>query len=106
MAPSAANSPALRAFSLAVAAPPPCGNRLDWGTEGVHDIGRENHEARMASEGASERLGGERRGSIGLVLLVAVLLIGAATGLMFVGRDSGEPYVLALLAVLGTVGVF
>jgi len=59
----------------------------------------------MASEG-SDRAGGDRRGSIGLVLLVAVVLIGAAVGLMFVGRDQGEPYVLALLAVLGMVGVF
>ncbi|HUI98272.1 MAG TPA: PAS domain-containing protein [Xanthobacteraceae bacterium] len=59
----------------------------------------------MASEG-SDRAGGERRGSIGLVLLVAVVLIGAAVGLMFVGRDEAQPYVLGLLAVLGMIGVF
>src|SRR5215470_19975949 len=59
----------------------------------------------MASEG-SDRAGGDRRGSIGLVLLVAVVLIGAAVGLMFVGRNQAEPYVLALLAVLGMIGVF
>ncbi|HVA12296.1 MAG TPA: PAS domain-containing protein, partial [Stellaceae bacterium] len=47
-----------------------------------------------------------RGGSIGLVLLVAVLLVGAAAGLMYVGRGHAENYILALLALLGTVGVF
>jgi two-component system, cell cycle sensor histidine kinase and response regulator CckA len=51
-------------------------------------------------------MGAERRGSIGLVLLVAIVLIAAAAGLMFVGRGQAEPYVLALLAVLGMIGVF
>ena len=58
----------------------------------------------MAKDDASERT--ERRGSIGLVLLVAIVLIGAAVGLMFVPRPQAEPYVLALLAVLGMFGVF
>jgi two-component system cell cycle sensor histidine kinase/response regulator CckA len=60
----------------------------------------------MAMEQASDRMGAERRGSIGMVLLVAVLLIGAAAGLMFVGREQAEPYVLAMLAVLGMIGIF
>ena len=47
-----------------------------------------------------------RSGSIGMVLLVAVLLVGAAAGLIYVGRDYAETYILALLAGLGTVGVF
>jgi len=64
-----------------------------------------NHVVRMAREDPSNRTS-ERRGSIALVLLVAVVLIGAAGGLMFIGRDQAEPYVLALLAVLGMVGVF
>ena len=51
-------------------------------------------------------MGAERRGSIGLVLLVALVLIAAAAGLMFVGRGHAEPYVLALLAILGMIGVF
>ena len=55
---------------------------------------------------ASDRTGAERRGSIGMVLLVAVLLVGAATGLMFVGREQAEPYVLAMLAILGMIGIF
>src|SRR5258708_21642038 len=60
----------------------------------------------MAKEDVSDRLAGERRGSIGLVLLVAVVLVAAAVGLMFVGRHQAEPYVLALLAILGMIGVF
>jgi two-component system cell cycle sensor histidine kinase/response regulator CckA len=51
-------------------------------------------------------MGAERRGSIGLVLLVALVLIAAAAALMFVGRGHAEPYVLALLALLGMIGVF
>ena len=47
-----------------------------------------------------------RSGSVGMVLLVAVLLIAAAAGLVYVGRDYAETYILSLLAVLGTVGVF
>jgi two-component system cell cycle sensor histidine kinase/response regulator CckA len=47
-----------------------------------------------------------RGGSIGLVLLVALLLIAAAAGLFYVDHDYAEIYILALLAVLGTVGVF
>src|SRR5215471_10690866 len=47
-----------------------------------------------------------RGGSIGLVLLVALLLVGAAAGLLFIGRANAEPYILVLLAVLAMVGVF
>src|ERR1700716_2244703 len=45
-------------------------------------------------------------GSIGFVLLVALLLVGAAAGLLFIGRANAEPYILALLALLAMVGVF
>jgi two-component system cell cycle sensor histidine kinase/response regulator CckA len=45
-------------------------------------------------------------GSIGLVLLIALVLMGAAGGLLFIGRERAEPYVFALLAVLAMVGVF
>jgi two-component system, cell cycle sensor histidine kinase and response regulator CckA len=45
-------------------------------------------------------------GSISLVLLVAGALIAAAGGLIYVGRDYVEAYVLTLLAALGTIGVF
>jgi two-component system, cell cycle sensor histidine kinase and response regulator CckA len=47
-----------------------------------------------------------RRGSIGKVLLVALLLVGAAAGLVYVGREHSATYILLLLAVLGTIGVF
>jgi len=47
-----------------------------------------------------------RGGSITLVLAVAVALIVAAGGLVYVGRDYVEAYVLTLLALLGTIGVF
>ncbi len=47
-----------------------------------------------------------RSGSIGLVLLVAVALVGAAAGLLYVGRSNAEPYILALLSLLATIGVF
>src|SRR5258707_6052716 len=43
-------------------------------------------------------------GSISLVLLVAAALIAAAGGLIYVGRDYVEAYVLTLLAALGTNG--
>ena len=57
-------------------------------------------------EQTSDRVGAERRGSIGMVLLVAVVLVAAAAGLMLVGRDRAEPYVLVLLAILGMIGIF
>jgi len=54
-----------------------------------------------------DRSGASRGGgSIGLVLLVALVLLGAATGLIFIGRGNAEPYILAVLAVLAMVGVF
>ncbi len=49
---------------------------------------------------------GERRGSIALVLLVAVLLVVAAAGLMMVGRNEAGPYVMIFLALLAVIGVF
>jgi two-component system, cell cycle sensor histidine kinase and response regulator CckA len=45
-------------------------------------------------------------GSIALVLLVALVLVAAAGGLLFMDRAKSEPYVLGLLAVLSMVGVF
>ncbi len=50
--------------------------------------------------------GSSRAGSIGMVLLVALTLVGAATGLLFVGPAYAETYILALLAVLASIGVF
>src|SRR5512143_2949900 len=47
-----------------------------------------------------------RGGSIGMVLLVALALVGAAVGLLLVGRGNAGAYILALLAFLAMVGVF
>jgi len=47
-----------------------------------------------------------RSGSVAMVLLVALLLIGAAGGLIYIGPTHAEIYILALLSVLGTIGVF
>ena len=49
---------------------------------------------------------GQNGGSIGWVLLVAIVLIGAAAGLIVIGRTNAEPYILVMLAVLAMVGVF
>src|ERR1700684_756731 len=50
--------------------------------------------------------GAARGGSVILVLLVAGMLVAAATGIMLLGRNNAEPYTLIFLAVLATVGVF
>jgi len=62
----------------------------------------EGHE-RKAFDKSHTAAGGS---SIILLLLVALGLIGAAAGLIVIGRDYVEAYVLILLAILGTVGVF
>jgi two-component system, cell cycle sensor histidine kinase and response regulator CckA len=55
----------------------------------------------------TDRTGATRGGgSIGLVLLLALVLVGAAAGLMLVGRARAEPLMLPLLAAFATVGVF
>jgi len=47
-----------------------------------------------------------RSGSVGAVVLVALALVAAATGLIYVGRPYAQTYLAAMLAALGTVGVF
>jgi two-component system, cell cycle sensor histidine kinase and response regulator CckA len=49
---------------------------------------------------------GERYGSVGLVLLVALVLVGAAVGYLLVGRGNAPPYILAILSILAVIGVF
>src|SRR5436190_3842483 len=51
-------------------------------------------------------MGSQNGGSIGLVLFIALLLVAAAGGLLFIGRANAEPYILSVLALLATVGVF
>jgi len=72
----------------------------------------------MATQDLDHRLGepearkliafdrGERYGSIGMVLLVALVLVGVAVGYLLVGRGNAPPYVLAILSILAVVGVF
>jgi two-component system cell cycle sensor histidine kinase/response regulator CckA len=50
--------------------------------------------------------GGARGGSVALVLLVALVLVAAATAIVLFGGDNAEPYILAFLAALATIGVF
>jgi two-component system cell cycle sensor histidine kinase/response regulator CckA len=49
---------------------------------------------------------GRYGGSVGLVLLVALILAAAGAGFALVGRANVAPYLLALLALLAMVGVF
>ena len=60
--------------------------------------------ARRAVDRSSSNVA--RGGSIILVVLVAILLVGAATGIVVLGRSHAEPYILGFLAVLAAVGVF
>jgi two-component system cell cycle sensor histidine kinase/response regulator CckA len=62
--------------------------------------------AASARKAVDRSTGGGRTGSVILVLLVAVILVAAATGFMVLGRGNAEPYILGFLAVLATVGVF
>src|SRR5215510_16964 len=63
-------------------------------------------QARVARQAFDKSQTVPRGGSIGLVLAIAIVLTIAAGGLIYVSRDYVEVYVLILLAVLGTIGVF
>jgi two-component system cell cycle sensor histidine kinase/response regulator CckA len=45
-------------------------------------------------------------GSVGLVVAVAIAIVGLAVFLLFVGRAWAEPYIVGVLAVLAAIGVF
>ncbi|WGR91388.1 response regulator [Bradyrhizobium sp. ISRA443] len=47
-----------------------------------------------------------RGGSILLVLLIAAGIVAVAVWLMTIGRNQAQPYILGLLALLATVGLF
>src|SRR3954471_12350640 len=49
---------------------------------------------------------GDRAGSIGMVLGVALLLVGSVIAFLFIGRSNAQPYVLTLLSALAVIGVF
>src|SRR5690606_10758705 len=50
--------------------------------------------------------GARRGGSIVLVLAVAGVVVAAAVALMTLGRSHAQPYILGLLALLATIGLF
>jgi len=63
----------------------------------------------MTGPAVTERFaadGARRSGSIVLVLAVAGVVVAAAVALMTLGRSHAQPYILGLLAVLATVGLF
>jgi two-component system cell cycle sensor histidine kinase/response regulator CckA len=68
--------------------------------------GGEPIEANLARKAIDRSAATERGGSVMLVLLVAGMLVAAATAIVVLGRSNAEPYILAFLAVLATVGVF
>jgi two-component system cell cycle sensor histidine kinase/response regulator CckA len=63
-------------------------------------------DAAPSRQAIDRSVSAERGGSAVLVLLVAGILVGAATGFVVFGRTTSEPYILPFLAVLATVGVF
>ena len=84
-----------------------------WGTQGRANnadstpIMTQQQSAEETARAPVERMRAERGGgSIALVLLVALVLVAAAGGLLFMDRAKSEPYVLVLLAALSMVGVF
>jgi len=47
-----------------------------------------------------------RGGSVTMVVLIALALVGTAAALIYIGRSHAEPYIMAVLAFLATIGVF
>ena len=52
------------------------------------------------------QIGGQHGGHVGIILLVAGLLVGAAIALGFIANEWAQPLILGLLALLSVVGVF
>ena len=69
------------------------------------DLGPEVFAMAAGDKGAPVDRSGAT-GSVGLVLLVALMLVGAAVFLLVIGRDRAEPWILGVLASLAVVGVF
>jgi two-component system, cell cycle sensor histidine kinase and response regulator CckA len=59
-----------------------------------------------ARQAVDRSTGAGRAGSVVLVLLVAGMLVAAASGFVVLGSGNAEPYILGFLALLATVGVF
>lgn len=58
----------------------------------------------MSSEPPIDR--SARSGSVGLVVLLAAVLVGAAIAVSFLQGETAQPWILALLAALSVIGVF
>ncbi len=63
-------------------------------------------DAALARSAIDRSAGTDRGGSVVLVLLVAGLVVAAATSIVVFGRGKSDLYILAFLAVFATVGVF
>jgi two-component system, cell cycle sensor histidine kinase and response regulator CckA len=72
-------------------------------TDGLHGRPAGSPPARVAIDRTAAA---PRGGSAAFVLLVAAFLIVGATCIVVFGRNNAEPYILAFLALLGTIGVF
>ncbi|HEY1311999.1 MAG TPA: ATP-binding protein, partial [Pseudolabrys sp.] len=77
--------------------------------------GQERSEQAPVSDGQGTGLGRQafdksqsapRGGSVAWVLLVALVLVAAAAGTIYIDRAYAGTYILLLLALLGTIGVF
>src|SRR6516165_3596481 len=62
----------------------------------THDLSEDQPDTRRTG----------RRGSVLLVVLMAVALTAAVTALPLTGHDRAEPYIMVLLAAVGAMGVF
>src|SRR4029079_5696616 len=79
-----------------VASRPPPDLKLVMATQELNEIAR----TPALDRSQSAALGG----SIGMCVVVAIALVGAAVGLLLVGRGNAGPYILALLAFLAMTG--
>jgi len=75
-------------------------------SQGKSHEGKSHDDRSRALLARTRAAGAGGGGSIGFVLLIALLLCAATVGLIVIGRAHAEPYIFALLAVLATVGVF
>ncbi len=69
-------------------------------------FGEQSGDYPIGREGVDRSAAMVHGGSILLVVLIACALAVAAAAIVLLGRGNAEPYILAFLAVLATVGVF
>src|SRR4029079_1316357 len=81
----------------------PTPQNKETGTMAAQDVSQDMRDERTPT--AVDRTG-DKGGSIGMVLAVALLLVGSVIAFLFVGRSNAQPYVLTLLSALAVIGVF